>query len=242
MDEHIVEVFSSIQGEGPYVGYRQLFIRFAGCNLRCNYCDTAESFVTTEPAKLEQTPGTGDFLLLSNPISLDRLVSHSLRLMEKPHHSVSFTGGEPLCHVPALLALSEKLPVRKYLETNGTLYEELAEVLPAIDFISMDIKLPSSTGQDLFMVHQKFLQQAIHKEVFVKIVLTGQTTVKEFKEALAVIHSVSPTVPLVLQPVTAKQAGQELMQRELWTFFDLASEQLGNVRIIPQTHKQLDLL
>ena len=40
MPAHLVEVFSSFQGEGLYVGQRQLFIRFAGCNLRCRFCDT----------------------------------------------------------------------------------------------------------------------------------------------------------------------------------------------------------
>ena len=36
----IKEIFTSVQGEGPYVGYKQLFIRFCNCNLKCNYCDT----------------------------------------------------------------------------------------------------------------------------------------------------------------------------------------------------------
>ena len=36
----VKEIFTSIQGEGPYVGYKQLFIRLCGCNLNCSYCDT----------------------------------------------------------------------------------------------------------------------------------------------------------------------------------------------------------
>jgi len=39
----IAEIFSSIQGEGLYVGRRQIFIRFCGCNLNCRYCDTETS-------------------------------------------------------------------------------------------------------------------------------------------------------------------------------------------------------
>ena len=36
----VKEMFVSTQGEGPFVGYRQLFVRFCGCNLACKYCDT----------------------------------------------------------------------------------------------------------------------------------------------------------------------------------------------------------
>ena len=43
MKTHINEVFSSIQGEGTLIGRRQVFIRFSGCNLDCNYCDTSKS-------------------------------------------------------------------------------------------------------------------------------------------------------------------------------------------------------
>lgn len=40
MKAYVSEVFSSIQGEGKLLGRRQIFVRFSGCNLNCNYCDT----------------------------------------------------------------------------------------------------------------------------------------------------------------------------------------------------------
>lgn len=40
MKTKVNEIFASIQGEGPVVGYKQLFIRFCRCNLNCSYCDT----------------------------------------------------------------------------------------------------------------------------------------------------------------------------------------------------------
>lgn len=72
----IREIFVSIQGEGPYVGTRQLFIRFCGCNLHCNYCDTDFEISKSK----EYSPSE-----LMNEISKMNDI-----------FTVSLTGGEPL--------------------------------------------------------------------------------------------------------------------------------------------------
>ena len=71
----ISDVFESIQGEGPYVGERQIFVRLFGCNLNCKFCDT----------KLER------FDEYTAPELLDRILE-----FRGNYHSISFTGGEPL--------------------------------------------------------------------------------------------------------------------------------------------------
>ena len=83
MKTRINEIFASIQGEGPVVGYKQLFIRFCGCNLNCEYCDT--EFSNGE-----------DF----TPQELAQKITSEYDL--KSFHSISLTGGEPLLSVEFL--------------------------------------------------------------------------------------------------------------------------------------------
>ena len=79
MKAPIIEIFSSFQGEGLLIGERQIFVRFAGCNLNCNYCDTNES--KSEKAGRLMTPGE-----VSEEIN---------KLLTPDCKTISFTGGEP---------------------------------------------------------------------------------------------------------------------------------------------------
>ena len=96
----ISEIFSSIQGEGKYVGCRQLFIRLIGCNLDCPYCDTnnlAHDKSVPRKIKNQRLSYSGD-LTLANPVTLDDILPYIKARLEEPHHSISITGGEPLLY------------------------------------------------------------------------------------------------------------------------------------------------
>lgn len=235
------ELFSSIQGEGVLVGLRQVFIRFHGCNLACDYCDTVGE--TPEFCMMEGTPGRRDFNQAANPVALDHVLSHLQgwqRGWPDIHHSISITGGEPLLNHEILQewfpALRELLPV--YLETNGILHTALSRLIIHIDHVGMDIKLPSTSGcTDLWEHHRQFLRIAAQKDVFVKLVIGGETEDWEIVKACEIIAGIDRTIPLVLQPVTRRDGTLGVTPLKVLELQEIASGHLAVVRIIPQTHK-----
>ncbi|MFH0803326.1 MAG: 7-carboxy-7-deazaguanine synthase QueE [bacterium] len=247
----VQEIFSGIQGEGPMVGMRQIFVRFFGCNLSCIYCDTPASRLPQESARIEQTAGERDFVLHRNPLSTGFLSESILRLSSRHAPWVSLTGGEPLLHAAFLLEL---LPLLKdagakiYLETNGTLPAEMEKIAVLTDFTAMDIKLPSASGQgDLFELHRAFLRACradrAPERFCVKIVLTDETDSIELNRAADLISSINPCIPLILQPATttSPEVSPPLPDQLLRWQTDLMKI-LKDVRVIPQTHKIINQL
>ena len=244
-DADLIEIFSSIQGEGPLIGYRQLFIRFARCNLACHYCDTP--FKTVPLCQVETAPGSETFAAWQNPVSrqqIESLVKDWTGLLPGLHHSISLTGGEPLLQQQVLMdwlpKLRAYLPI--YLETNGTLPEQLEALLPLIDYISMDIKLPSIAGQGaLWDQHRAFLQLARQKQCFVKVVIDKQTPREELLEAASLVAATAPEVDFILQPYTGPQ-GIDLSTQALLEMQQTVATIHPRVRVIPQTHNFLGVL
>ncbi|MDF2874555.1 MAG: queE [Sporomusa sp.] len=234
---NIIEIFSSIQGEGLYVGTRQIFVRFAGCNLACDYCDTPDSRKLCDHALVECAPGKRIFDKIANPLSIDYLAQRINSLLTIRHHSISLTGGEPLGQTESIIKLAPKLKGLIYLETNGTMVEKLAQALPYIHIISMDLKLPSIAGKAYWQEHYEFLRLAAGKEVFIKLVITGQTGSDEFKQAVDLVASVNNRIPLILQPVTPCNASTAVQPDAMLTYQAEALNLLEDVRVIPQTHK-----
>lgn len=238
----LTEVFSSIQGEGALIGLRQIFVRFRGCNLQCDYCDTPTEF-SSEPCQVEQTPGRRDFVPVANPVALHRLLS----LIERwhrgwpgVHHSVSITGGEPLVSHEVLQSwlpqLRSLLPV--YLETNGVMHTALELLIDHIDMIGMDIKIPSTSGcTDLWDDHRRFLNVAAAKDVFVKVVVGEQTEEWEIERSAEIVRGEGRDIPLILQPITRLDGTIGIGPVRVLELQEIASGYLRDVRVIPQTHK-----
>ena len=148
----VTEIFRSLQGEGKNQGKVCLFIRLAGCNLNCHWCDTGYSRSGGREMNLEEIL---EYIWRINP----------------PY--ICITGGEPLMQADALEPLLVSLHKRGALidiETNGTY--AFTRVQP-FALICMDVKCPSSGEQsDLSLLN------AIRPQDSVKFVLKDETDCK----------------------------------------------------------------
>ena len=130
----VKEIYTSIQGESTFSGWPCVFIRLAGCDLRCSYCDTAYAFRGGRRMAVEEVTD-----------EVSRLVEHYpkvAKMMDLP--IVEVTGGEPLLQRPAVLTLltwlcDQKLTVM--LETSGA--HSISQVDTRVNCI-VDLKCPSS--------------------------------------------------------------------------------------------------
>ncbi|MFA5072352.1 MAG: 7-carboxy-7-deazaguanine synthase QueE [Nitrospirota bacterium] len=243
----VQEVFSSIQGEGPRIGERQIFVRFQGCDIQCQYCDTPSSIEQADPAKgdcsIQSSLKPVRYEQISNPIPWRDLVRYCSRLVipGTSHPTVSVTGGEPLLQANFLRTWLPE--IRKtftvYLETNGIHVDALEKVCDFVDVVSMDFKLPSATGLGLFWKeHEDFLSLLNGKNVFVKAVITRTTVVEDILQSARILRKFKTTIPLILQPAGGTFAPDASL---LMHFQEEALGLVSDVRVIPQIHRFLGL-
>ncbi|MBN2027069.1 MAG: 7-carboxy-7-deazaguanine synthase QueE [Actinobacteria bacterium] len=236
---YVHEIFPSFQGEGLLVGVPQVFIRLSGCNLRCSYCDTPEAWERVQACSVYGW--RGEWEAVGNPLRAGMAAGIISSLWERGMHSVSLTGGEPLLQAEALTHLLQALEGKGmpiYLETNGTLGEELELVLPWIDWIAMDIKLPSSQGgEDISGRHGDFLARASGTKVILKVVITAGTGAEELERTCSILGGLGGGMPLVLQPVTPRRGEEGVAADRMAELYRIASGFFDDVRVIPQSHR-----
>jgi 7-carboxy-7-deazaguanine synthase len=169
----ITEIFRSLQGEGKNQGRPCLFIRLAGCNLQCRWCDT---------------PGSRAG---GKEISIDSLLEQVWRL--NPDY-VCITGGEPLLQPDELQTLLVALHRRGIvidIETNGTI--DFSRFFPCAS-ICMDVKCPSSGEQsDLGLLGMLRPQDSV------KFVVSDVT---DYRYAREVIRTHTFPCEIFLSPVS----------------------------------------
>lgn len=135
----VAEKFVSINGEGTKAGQPAVFIRLAGCNLRCSYCDTmwANSFDAPH-VKMTETE-------LADYVKSTGITN------------VTLTGGEPLLaeNVSVLLAALAEIGASVEIETNGSADISVCDSISPRPIVTMDYKLPSS-GMESHMRQENY--------------------------------------------------------------------------------------
>jgi len=187
----ISELFYSLQGEGMLSGMPSVFIRLAGCNLRCGWCDTkyASWYPESEPWSMEA-------------------ILEGVELY--PTRYVVITGGEPTIH-PELAELTQELKARgKHItiETNGTSFMEGV----ACDLISMSPKLRHSIADAEMFPEEARIQMERrwniasfknwidHHDYQLKFVFTSAADVEEIHELVGLIDRPIPADRIMLMP------------------------------------------
>lgn len=206
----VVEMFASINGEGPRAGELAMFVRFQGCNLRCSYCDTMWANESDCPYT-ELTP---------NDI-VEEILQSGIR-------NVTLTGGEPLLQpeMPALLTLLAAHPaLRVEVETNGAV--DLAPFCKTSrPVFTMDYKLPSSGWERAMRVENFALLQ---QEDTVKFVC-GSTEDLERAAQVIADYALTERCHVYLSPVFGNIEPVDMVEY-------MIAHRLNGVRLQLQLHK-----
>ncbi|HVJ08312.1 MAG TPA: radical SAM protein [Acidisarcina sp.] len=171
---YLIELYKSVQGESSFAGLPCIFVRLAGCNLRCNWCDSEYTF-------------TG-----GHKMDADQVIAEIEKLA--PVKLIEFTGGEPMLQEKELLPLMQRLLEQGYtlmIETSGE--RPLADVPKSVHKI-VDVKCPGSGECGSF--HLPNLE-ALTKRDEVKFVISNRKDY-EFARSFLAEHDLAAKVGAVL--------------------------------------------
>jgi len=180
----VIEIYASIQGESAWAGLPCTFVRLAGCNLRCTWCDSVYTFTGGERHSIDQV--------------LDRVDALGIGLVE-------LTGGEPLAHRQAPTLLQELIDRghQVLLETSGSL--DISGVPDPVHVI-MDLKAPDSGEEHANLWSNLPLLRAKDN---LKIVLASR---RDYEWAREIVrrHDFARQVPVYFSPVWGQLSPAEL--------------------------------
>lgn len=229
---NLSEIFTSIEGEGALFGTKTMFVRLAGCPLKCHWCDT--------PYAIPMDSG-GSF----STDDVKKMISDELL----PHtYKVNFTGGEPLVQHAAVIELAgfvRSKGIRTYLESACYDSARFAKVLPYIDICKIEFKLKDSRVVDeksyptLLKNEMECLRLAVKagKNPYIKVVATNSSDVDEFKALVKKIFQAAGRENIagfIIQP--SNKIDEPVLDR-LFAFYDAVYPYYDQVRVVPQLHK-----
>lgn len=224
------------------IGHRQLFVRFTGCNLACRYCDTGKARAPAARCAVYRDSHGSPAYHIDNPVTVQGLMEAVCDLKKPAHRTIAITGGEPLLHAGFLagfLPAARGNGLKVLLETNGTMPDELSTLAGMVDYLSMDIKIPSTSGEPSTPEENlRFLQATDAEEVFVKIVVNADSREEELQTAVGVVNTSGLPAAVVLQPAM-RDGLPQVSGARLLELHDHLLRMCDTVRVIPQAHRIL---
>lgn len=227
---NVLEIYSSLQGEGAFVGLPMVFVRFTGCNLRCSYCDTKKSWQKKKECIVHDKENPDRKKKIPNDLDPKTIAKLIKRTAGKASW-ISFTGGEPLLNAATIASVIELLGDKYHflVETNGT-QEKAVDLLGNKNIVfSVDIKPGHAKNQ------YAFIKKAKKRNHYFKLVVETRNGQKG-SEAAALLKKMG-IKEIILQPEGNKP---EAIKRAFVYQRDLIREGI-KPRIIPQTHKLLNI-
>jgi len=239
---NLSEIFVSYQGEGSHAGQKHLFVRFAGCNIRCRYCDTPESLTRVASYTIDYP--MGGHQRRANPVTTAELaaVVEEVCRQDSGIAMLAITGGEPMVQAGFLNTWLRDHPpsLPCLLETNATLADGMGDLIDRLSVVSADVKLPSNSGErGLWEEHRRFLKACSSGvELYVKVPVDGATRPEEVAAAARLLRETVPAAKLFLQPVTELVSGRwQIVESRLLELLACAAAEMPVVGLMPQMHK-----
>jgi 7-carboxy-7-deazaguanine synthase len=226
------EVFTSIEGEGILFGTKTMFVRFAGCPLKCHWCDT--------PYAIPMNSGDSH--------TLDEIKQMISQDLQQNTYKVNFTGGEPLAQYEAVIELARfvrEKGIKTYLESACYDSARFAKVLPYIDICKIEFKMKDAKAIDdkhydnLLKNELECLKIAVDagKMPYIKVVVTNSTDLEEFSGLVKQVFRIAghkDIAGFIIQPT--HKTDEPVLER-LFAFYDAVYPFYDQVRVVPQIHK-----
>lgn len=209
----VTEKFVSINGEASHAGELACFIRFAGCNLRCRYCDTKWANAADTPYAC---------------MNEEQIYAYIKQCDVK---NVTLTGGEPLIQ-DGIAQLIDRLgrddTLRIEIETNGSVSIREYENRPENVCMTLDYKLPGS-GMETFMLTENY--QYLKPQDVVKFVVSSEEDLERTNHIIAEYELTKKAT------VYVSSAFMEITPAEIVAY--MKKNHMKDVRLQLQMHKYI---
>ncbi|GAA6816629.1 7-carboxy-7-deazaguanine synthase QueE [Staphylococcus sp. 18_1_E_LY] len=226
----VLEIFGpTIQGEGRVIGRKTMFVRTAGCDYRCSWCDS--SFTWDGSAKED-----------IRMMTAEEIYAELYEIGGDMFNHVTISGGNPalIKGIQELVDLFETKNIYSALETQGSKFQPW---MTQIDDLTISPKPPSSKMKPNLFVLDEVIAQCKHDTLNLKVVIFDD----EDYDFAKMIHHRYPSIPFYLQVGNPYLDGEHVAQHteKLLSLYEdlvtrvMESSDMNNVYVLPQLHTLL---